>query len=229
MKIDLKKDIPSYRAPRGRFEVVTVPPLRYLAIDGHGDPNTAEAYRDALASLFPLAYGVKFFSKRELDRDYGVMPLEALWWADDPAAFTTVRDKSRWEWTLLNLVPDWITAEHIETVRAQVAAKGAAPLVEAVRVEQYDEGLCVQTLHVGSYDDEGPVLAALHDEYIPEQGLRMTGKHHEIYLNDARRTASEKLRTILRQPVERHAGGHGPSEHGPGDHEPGDHGPVERA
>lgn len=105
MKHDLRKELASYSAPRGRFDVVTVPPLRYLMVDGHGDPNTAPAYQAALAALYPFAYKLKFFSKNELGEDYTVMPLEGLWWADDPAAFTTGRDKSLWSWTLLNLIP----------------------------------------------------------------------------------------------------------------------------
>ena len=202
-KADLKKELGTYDARRGRFDIVTVPPLRYLMIDGHGDPNTAEQYRDALQTIYPVAYAVKFLSKRTLDRDYTVMPLEALWWADDMDAFTSARDKSQWNWTVLNLVPEWITDEHVSDARAAVSRKGGAPLLDALRAETLDEGLCVQTLHVGSYDDEAGVLDALHHTFIPESGLRMTGRHHEIYLSDARRTAPEQLRTILRQPVER--------------------------
>ncbi|MFP2905154.1 GyrI-like domain-containing protein [Pyxidicoccus sp. 3LFB2] len=198
-KVDLKKDIAAYRARRGTFELVDVPPLRYLMLDGAGDPNTSEEYRDAIATLFPVAYKLKFLSKRELDRDYTVMPLEGLWWSDDMASFTTARDKSRWRWTLLNLVPDWITDELVERARASAPD---APLLSRVRFDTLAEGRCVQTLHVGSYDDEAPVLAAMHDEFIPRHGLRMTGRHHEVYLSDARRTHPSKLRTILRQPVE---------------------------
>jgi hypothetical protein len=203
VKTDLKKELGLYTPRRGRFEVVTVPPLRYLMVDGHGDPNTSDEYRDAVQTIFPLAYALKFLSKRTLDRDYTVMPLEALWWADDMAAFTSARDKSQWHWTALNLVPDWITDAHVEEATATVRSKGGAPRLDELRVETLDEGLSVQTLHVGSYDDEAPVLAELHDVFIPEAGLTMTGRHHEIYLSDARRTAPEKLRTILRQPVSR--------------------------
>jgi len=203
VKTDLKKELGLYAPGRGRFDIVTVPPLRYLMVDGHGDPNTSEEYRDALETIFPLAYALKFLSKRSLDRDYTVMPLEALWWADDMAAFTSARDKSQWHWTVLNLVPDWITDAHVEEATATLRSKGGAPRLDELRVETLDEGLSVQTLHVGSYDDEAPVLAELHDVFVPEAGLRMTGRHHEIYLSDARRTAPEKLRTILRQPVTR--------------------------
>ncbi|WP_019135141.1 GyrI-like domain-containing protein [Cellulomonas massiliensis] len=201
MKADLRKEIASYSARRGVLELVTVPPLQYLAVDGHGDPNTAPGYQDALASLYPLAYALKFLSRRELGRDYTVPPLEGLWWADDMAVFTGARDKGRWAWTLLVLVPDWLAAEHVEAARSTVARKGGAPLLDAVRLEALDEGLCAQTLHVGPYDDEGPVLAELHERFVPEHGLRMTGRHHEVYLSDARRTAPERLRTLLRQPV----------------------------
>lgn len=201
MKVDLKREIPTYTARRGVVEVVQVPPLQYLAIDGRGDPNTAQAYADALATLYPVAYALKFLSKRELRRDYVVPPLEALWWADDLAHFTAARDKTRWQWTVLSLVPDWLTGEHVEAARGAVARKGVAPQLADLRLQPLAEGRCVQTLHVGPYDDEGPVLAAMHDEVIPARGLVMTGRHHEIYLSDARRTAPAKLRTILRQPV----------------------------
>jgi len=201
MKVDLKREIPTYTARRGRFDVVTVPPLWFLMVDGHGDPNTAPAYRDALTSLYPFAYALKFLSRIELGRDYAVMPLEALWWSDDLATFTSARDKSRWDWTLMILVPDWLTSDHLDAARARVRAKGGAPVLDEVRRERLDEGLCVQTLHVGPYDDEGPVLADLHGRFLPEQGLRPTGKHHEIYLSDPRRADPARLRTILRQPV----------------------------
>jgi hypothetical protein len=200
-KVDLRRQIETYSARRGSFDVMTVPPMQFLMVDGRGDPNTSPEYAAALASLFPLAYRLKFLSKGELERDYVVMPLEALWWSSDMDAFTRARDKSRWEWTLMTMVPDWIAPEHVESARDGVADRGGAPVLEAVRLERFDEGLSVQTLHVGAYDDEGPVLDAMHHEFIPGQSLQLTGKHHEIYLNDARRTPAEKLRTILRQPV----------------------------
>ncbi|MFB8385706.1 GyrI-like domain-containing protein [Microbacterium sp. NPDC055910] len=199
MKIDLKKTVPTYSARAGAFAIIEVPPMSYLMIDGEGDPNSAPEYADAVRSIYSVAYKLKFLSKRELDRDYVVPPLEALWWADDMDSFTATRDKSRWHWTLLNLVPDWVEPGLVD--RAREAAD--APLGERLRFAVLDEGLCVQTLHVGSYDDEAPVLAAMHDEFIPDEGLRMTGRHHEIYLSDPRRVAPAKLRTILRQPVER--------------------------
>lgn len=200
MKIDLKTQIPGYNAAAGVFAVVDVPPLKYLMVDGHGDPNTSSAYRDALTSIYPVAYKLKFASKQALDRDYTVMPLEALWWAADMSTFTSARDKSRWDWTVMLLVPDWLDHNDVERARA-AASRSRPPALEQVRLEQLDEGRCVQTLHVGPYDAEAPVLETMHHRVIPARGLALTGKHHEIYLNDARRTDPAKLKTILRQPV----------------------------
>src|SRR6187551_2492591 len=107
-KIDFKKTLDPYAASVGQFRIVELPPMRYLAIDGAGDPNTSAEYAAALEALFPAAYALKFASKRQLDRDYVVPPLEALWWAEDMDAFTAARDKSLWSWTVMNLVPEWI-------------------------------------------------------------------------------------------------------------------------
>jgi hypothetical protein len=199
-KIDLKKQLDGYAAKRGEFRILDVPPASYLMIDGEGDPNTP-VFAEATEALYPLAYTLKFASKRELDRDYVVMPLEGLWWADDMAAFTARRDKALWSWTLLIMQPEWIDAAFVEAARRTVEAKGAPARLSDIRFASLDEGRCVQTLHLGSFDGEAGVLTRMHDEFIPASGLRMTGRHHEIYLSDPRRTAPEKLRTILRQPV----------------------------
>lgn len=196
-KLDLKRTVDGFQARAGEFRDLEIPPMRYLMTDGHGDPNTSPAFTSAVQALYPVAYAVKFFSKRELGRDYVVPPLEGLWWASDMSAFTAARDKSRWDWTLLLMVPDWIATDAVETA---IEAK-RAPGGPEVRHQTLTEGRCIQTLHVGSFDDEAPVLARLHDEVIPQAGLRMVGTHHEIYLSDARRTAPERMRTILRQPV----------------------------
>ena len=199
-KIDLKRIDPGYRAKRGVFEIVDLPPARFLAVDGTGDPNTSPEFARAIEALYPAAYALKFLSKRELGRDYVVPPLEGLWWAEDPTAFTARRDKSAWSWTLLIRIPDWLGDDEIARALAAGADK-AGPGAPAVRVLALAEGRCVQTLHIGSFDDAGPVLARMHDEFIPALGLRMAGTHHEIYLSDFRRVAPERLRTILRQPV----------------------------
>ena len=201
-KIDFKRTLDAYQAPRGRFRILDVPDLRYLMADGHGDPNTSPAFADAVAALYPVAYKLKFASKRDLGRDYVVPPLEGLWRAEDMDAFTTARDKSRWDWTLLLMVPDWIDEPMVAAAVAQAGAGRQRPArLDDVRLRTLSEGRCVQTLHVGPFDDEAGVLAHLHHEFIPGQGLRLAGTHHEIYLSDFRKVAPDRQRTILRQPV----------------------------
>ncbi|MBH0023177.1 GyrI-like domain-containing protein [Salinibacterium sp. SWN248] len=207
MKTDFKKTLDAYKARHNEFRILDVPPQQYLMVDGHGAPGEGSDYTTAIAALYPVAYTLKFASKA-LDRDYVVPPLEALWWADDMAAFTSGRDKSQWDWTAMILAPEWITPTMFEDAVASVVAKSKTPeslpaSLDKVRLETLDEGLCVQTLHLGPYDDEAEILAQLHTEFVPEQGLRMTGKHHEIYFNDFRKVEASKLRTLLRQPVER--------------------------
>ncbi|MEI2697456.1 MAG: hypothetical protein V9E94_03565 [Microthrixaceae bacterium] len=140
MKVDLKREIPSYSARRGRFDIITVPPMRYLMIDGHGDPNTSSAYAEALATIYPVAYKLKFRSKRQLDRDYIVAPLEALWWSGDMAAFTSARDKDQWDWTVMLLVPDWLDVSDVDAARAEVDRSGSAPALDLLRVAHARRG-----------------------------------------------------------------------------------------
>jgi hypothetical protein len=200
-KYDVKRAYRELYAPSAReFTLVDVPPMRYLAVDGHGDPNTAAAYAEAVEALFSVAYAVKFRSRKELGRDFVVAPLEGLWRADDPAAFVA-RDKSAWDWTLLIAQPDWIDEALVAEAVVAARAKGDRPALALVRLRELHEGPSAQILHIGSYDDETPTLARLHDEWMPQHGLTFAGDHHEIYLSDARRTAPEKLRTVLRQPV----------------------------
>jgi hypothetical protein len=201
MKIDFKLSVDSYKAKRGEFKVLEVLPMQYLMIDGHGDPNTSEQFKDSVESLYPIAYKLKFMSKKELDKDYVVPPLEGLWYADDMSTFSVARDKSKWSWTLLLMTPDWVTKEMFERVIRMLAETKPPKLLSKVRLEKYDEGLCVQTLHIGSFDNEAPILDELHNQFIPNNGYKMTKKHHEIYFSDFRKVAPEKLKTILRQPI----------------------------
>jgi len=201
-KIDFKKTMKAlYQPPADRFSIVEVPRMQFAMLDGKGDPNVAAAYAHAVQWLYSVSYALKFMSKKELARDYAVPPLEGLWWADDMNTFTT-RDKAAWSWTMMILQPDWITPDMFSAAVEKAGRKlGAVPA--GLRLEQYEEGLSVQILHVGSYDDEGPVLRRLHEEFLPQNGLTETGHHHEIYLSDPRKTAPEKLKTVLRQPVRR--------------------------
>jgi hypothetical protein len=200
-KVDFKKTLKELYGPPKRFVLVNVPEMQFLMVDGHGDPNVAQAYQDALEALYALAYKIKFISKKQLERDYVVPPLEGLWWAEDMATFSTARDKSRWDWTMMIMTPEWITADIFAGAGEQVRKSKDPTALDQVRLERYHEGLAVQIMHIGSYDDEGPTLLKLHAEFLPQNGLVENGKHHEIYLGDPRRVAPEKLKTILRQPV----------------------------
>ncbi len=200
-KIDFKKEYKHlYRPSTKEFVVVDVPPMQFLMIDGHGDPNTVQEYKDAIAALYAVSYKIKFMSKKGLEKDYVVMALEGLWWADDMETFST-REKSAWDWTMMIMQPEWITQEMVTEAISQVEKSKGLVALPKLRMETYHESLAVQIMHVGSYDDEGPTLHRLHTEFIPENGYEMAGKHHEIYLSDVRKVAPEKLKTVLRQPV----------------------------
>lgn len=199
-KIDLKKTLkPLFTAAKGRFASIDVPKLPYVMIDGAGDPNTAPAYQTAVSWLYSTSYAMKFASKATLERDYVVPPLEGLWWAEDPNDFVT-RNKDRWQWTMMIMVPDFVPHAFFEAAVTKSTAKLGDPPA-SLRFATLAEGHCLQALHIGSYDAEGPILAHLHDELMPGEGLTFNGPHHEIYLGDPRRTAPEKLKTLLRQPV----------------------------
>lgn len=201
-KTDFRKEFKAlYNPPSARFELVDVPPLTYFMVDGRGDPNTARAYGEAVEALYAASYTLKFMSKAELSRDYVVPPLEGLWWADDMTTFVS-RQKAEWSWTMMIMIPDFIDRATAERAIEAAVRKKGLPALGLVRVERLEEGACVQIMHVGSYDEEGPVLKRLHEEFLPGNGLVESGHHHEIYLGDPRKTASERLKTVLRQPVQ---------------------------
>ena len=200
-KIDFKKEWKHlYQPSRKDFEVVEVPNLQYLMVDGHGDPNIAPEYTEAVEALYGVAYKIKFFSKKE-EKDYVVPPLEGLWWADDMNDFTANRDKSKWDWTMMIMTPDWIHPDVYQQALDEVTKKKDLPALGIIRLDNYQEGKSVQILHIGSYDDEGPVLQRLHETWMPDNGYEFNGKHHEVYLSDPRKVDPEKLKTILRQPI----------------------------
>jgi hypothetical protein len=203
-KLDLKKTLKHlYNPPADEFTLVEVPPMNYLMIDGAGDPNTATGYKTALEALFAVSFALKFAVKKAQGVDYAVMPLEGLWWAADERAFTSERNKDEWSWTMMIVQPEFITPDLLAQTIETVKLKKKLPRLADLRFETYHEGLCLQKLHLGSYDDETPTLIRLHREFIPQNGYTENGKHHEIYLNSPDRVAPGKLRTVLRQPVRR--------------------------
>lgn len=197
---DVKRERKDLYAPKQHdFSFVDVPDQSFLMVDGHGDPNSAPTYRAAVEALYSVSYAARAVARTRLGRVHTVAPLEGLWSATNLEVFAT-REKGAWDWTMMIAQPNWITTEMVEEARA-VAQKKRLPALGLVRFEQLAEGPSVQILHVGSHDDEGPTLARPHDEFLPAQGLVPTGRHHEIYLSDPRKTEAGRLKTILRQPV----------------------------
>jgi hypothetical protein len=197
-KVDLKKELKKlYQASAKEVVAVEVPALQFLMVDGQGDPNTSRAYSEAVEALFSVSYTAKFMVKAQ-GVDYGVLPLEGLWWADDLSVFVN-GDKSKWKWTMMIMQPSFVTQAVIEAAIAAVKKKKALPAVERLRYEAFAEGACAQVLHVGPFSTEGPTIERLH-EFIDARTSRR-GKHHEIYLSDIRRAEPSKWKTIIRQPM----------------------------
>jgi len=200
-KEDFKKQLKHLYNSHGKgIEIIEVPEMNFLKVDGEGDPNTSKAFSDAIEALYPVAYTLKFMVKKgDIGIDYGVLPLEALWWADDMSAFTT-GDKNAWKWTLMIMQPDFITSAMVEKAKEAVAGKKKPVSLPLVRFETYSEGKAAQILYTGPFSEEGPTIEKVHS-FIKDNGSNRVGKHHEIYLSDMRRTAPEKWKTIVRQPM----------------------------
>ena len=199
-KIDLKKDLkPLYQPSAKEIMELDVPTLKFLMVDGEGDPGTSEAYAHAVAALFAVSYTAKFMVKKgPQECDYGVMPLEGLWWADDMSAFAA-NDRAKWMWTMMIMQPDFVADELIAAAIVEVATKKKLPGTDRLRLEKFTEGHCAQVLHVGPFTEEGPPIARLH-AFIDTRTGR-AGKHHEIYLSDIRRADPANWKTIIRQPM----------------------------
>jgi hypothetical protein len=199
-KIDFKKKLKELYQPSAKEVVeVNVPTMNYFMIDGEGDPNNSQSYADAIEALFAVSYTLKFMVKKGiLAIDYGVMPLEGLWWADDMSKFST-EDKSDWKWTAMIMQPEFITEEMVENAIEEVKKKKNPAAISKIRFESLTEGRCAQILHIGPFSEEGPNIQKVH-RFIDAKGER-TGKHHEIYLSDIRKAAPDKWKTVIRQPM----------------------------
>ncbi|MES9904028.1 MAG: GyrI-like domain-containing protein [Sedimenticola sp.] len=200
-KIDFKKELKVlYKPSAKKVDIVEVPKLNYFMVDGEGDPNTSQSFQDAIDVLYPLSYTLKFMIKKgELGIDYGVLPLEGLWWADDMSSFS-VENKDGWKWTLMIMQPDFVTKEMVQEAMEQVKVKKNPVSLPLVRFESFEEGKVAQIMHIGPFSEEGPTVEKVHS-FIEENGSQRRGKHHEIYLSDIRRAAPEKWKTIIRQPM----------------------------
>lgn len=199
-KLDLKKQLKPFYAPAKGFALVEVPQLKFLMIDGKGAPTMDSAYGAAVTTLYAVAYGAKFALKKTgTHPDFAVMPLEALWWADDHSVFAS-GERDQWQWTAMIAMPDFVSEADVASAAEAAAKKKDLPAIGGLRFERFEEGLAAQTLYTGPYSDEGPTIAALH-EFIADSGKSLRGKHHEIYLSDPRKTEPAKLKTIIRQPA----------------------------
>jgi hypothetical protein len=200
-KIDYKEQLKHlYRPSAKKVEIIEVPQMNFLMVDGEGDPNTSQSFSDAIEALYPISYTLKSMVKKgEMGVDYGVLPLEALWWADDMSAFST-GNKDVWKWTLMIMQPEFITREMVKEATEEVARKKKPVSLPLVRFESFKEGKAVQIMHIGPFSKEGPTIEKVH-LFIEDNGSHRVGKHHEIYLSDIRRAAPEKWKTIVRQPM----------------------------
>lgn len=199
-KIDLKKELKHLYKPSSiKINIIDVPKMNFLMLDGVGNPNIVPEFKEAVEALYSLSYALKFMIKKGTGIDYTVMPLEGLWWTDDMTKFS-IENRDIWKWAIMIMQPDYITEDLVGEALEQVKKKKTLPAFSKIRFESYHEGQAAQIMHIGLYSEEGPTVAKLHN-YIKENGYVLAGKHHEIYLSDPRKTAPEKVKTILRQPI----------------------------
>jgi hypothetical protein len=202
MKVDHTKTLGNlYNQPKKEPSLGEVPPMNFLTIRGSGNPNQNQAYSDAVGALYAMAYKIKFSVKNSPQNlDFHVMPLEGLWWAEDMREFN-LDDRGNWLWQMMIMQPEEVTRPIFDEAREEVRRKKNPPRLDEVNFERIDEGTCAQIFHSGPYGEaEASSVEKLH-AFIHEQGYQLTGKHHEIYFNSPLRTAPEKLKTIIRQPI----------------------------
>lgn len=198
-KIDLKKELKNLYNPSAKeVTVIDVPAMNFLLVDGEGPPASPK-YIEAIEALFGVSYTLKFMVKKGKSVDYVVMPLESLWWVDDMTKFSADR-KDEWKWTAMIMQPKYVTADDVSLAVEQVKKKKNPAALPKVRFESFKEGPAAQIMYIGPFSDEGPTIAKIH-AHIQTNGHELSGKHHEIYLNNPATTAPEKLKTIIRQPM----------------------------
>lgn len=200
-KLDFKQiNKPFYTPKAGRPEILSIPNMQFASISGEGDPNTSSSFQDAIKALYSLVYGLKFSRKKAgLEPDFTIGALEGLWWTKSGKQYD-VGAKGDWQWTLMIWLPEFITASEFTQFVAKLSVSKPNPMLASARLIMFEEGQVVQILHIGPYDAEQPSVQLMH-AFAADQGFAQSGKHHEIYLGDPRRSAPEKLRTIIRHPI----------------------------
>ena len=199
--IDYKKVLSHlYKPSAKKVSELDVPPMNFLMIDGKGDPNTSQLYVDSIAVLYALSYGLRAISKAN-GIVYTVMPLEGLWEEEGRTWHEIeVLDKSKFVWTMMIMQPEHITTEMFSETCENVRKSKNPPRLDDARFESYYEGLSLQIMHIGSYDDEPQTVQHILDK-MEESNYTYNGKHHEIYLSDPRKVEAAKLKTIIRYPI----------------------------
>ncbi len=199
-KVDFKKELKELYNPSSKeVSVVDVPAMNFLMIDGEGAPASPQ-YTEAVEALFTVSYALKFMVKKTKGVDYGVLPLEGLWWMDDMTKFS-VNLKNEWKWTSMIMQPKYVTETDVKVAMEHARKKKDLPALDNVKFECFQEGSAAQILYLGPFSEEGPTITKITD-YTKKSGHALSGKHHEIYLNNPAKVAPEKLKTILRQPME---------------------------
>ncbi len=199
-KTDLKRSLGACYRARPEVQLVEVPAVTYISYEGHGDPNGSQDFSDAMGVLYGMVYTLKF-SLKESGLDFTVMPLEGQWWTDDEAHFSEASRKE-WNWKVMIAVPDYVDDAAFERARAALRRKKDPPGLDKATLETITDGLSAQFLYFGPYSGEAPFIADMH-RIVREKGYRLRGHHREIYLNSPQRVPEEKLKTIIRHPVER--------------------------
>ena len=205
-KIDFKKTLKYLYSPSSKAPVlVEVPEMQFLMIDGKGSPGDSREYLDAITSLYPIAFTLKFMSKKESNKDYVVPPLEGLWWAENMNDFIEAK-RDGWLWIMMIMTPEWITKKMFDhAVKSATEKKPElSKSITKVRLERLHEGKSAQLLHIGPFSEEHENIMKIH-EFIHQNGGNFDGhrsKHHEIYLSDPRKAKPETMKTIIRQPFE---------------------------
>jgi len=202
MTIDFKKTQKELYQPATTPSIIDVPEMTFIAVDGKGDPNTSEEYAAAIEVLYGLSYGIKMGNKATLE--YVVPPLEGFWSVDGEYDGYGITDKNKFYWTAAIRQPDFVTAAVFESAKTALAKKKPNLDTSKARLIKIAEGLCVQAMHIGSYDDEPATIAAM-ERYMEETGyaidMNETRRHHEIYLSDPRKVTPDKLKTVIRHPI----------------------------
>ncbi len=208
-KFDYKKEYKDLYMPKTKPSIIEVPEMIFIMVDGKGNPNTAEEYKNAMEILYGLSYSIKMSKMSGTQPkgyfEYVVPPLEGLWWGDEGYFDgTNITDKDKFRWTSMIRQPEFVNSEVFETAKQALLKKKPHLDLSAARLEVFKEGLCAQIMHIGPYDDEAATIKIM-EEFIIKEGyindISDIRHHHEIYLGDPRKTKPEKLKTVIRHPI----------------------------